>query len=1002
MRALSLAVGLACILIGSGAFARHLRAYRSPFSFRLVAREDTTVKLGLLAEDKLEAVRLNRILVSKEMPTESVLVVKPDGKAVFFYSDLFLRHFRGREQVSNAKDVWGRAKEDLLRFPRSATPPKFLRDIWRINATHLYMNHREDILWWTGELVYRFEFAFPVRWLKLESPEGRKTVVGDWEWEKVGRAVKIYASTDGKNWVLIWRSHGNGGKTLVEAEIPPEMRGTKIIYLKFWGQNANVLFNLFVTAELDAREALPLLRLRRGENCFVFEDAPDSSHKAIVFWEGKGIRAIVKRPRIAYPEEEPKVVVQQNEIVVLFPERVGVWLEADGGIVRGIKRLTVGQREVLGQLRVKAPTASVIVGGKVEPVEDWAAYLEERDRKRRAKKITRHQFPEREGQGLKIEQMPVEGKLINWGMEGEWVCVTLNLTKGVAHWLFSPAEERLGGGAYRGLRWKLRLEGVGRVYEVTVEEPVAFTFGDWRLQQVWGPFEEHRLGVMGEFYMPERGYFARQQPFFFLAGEEGAKVGFFGKVVHAVVSERSEIDRLVLRSKIPVRAGKVVETPDKFWLFREGNFSSRWDALNEWTWVYDSLAQRYREMKEIKPLEPKPTLLWQAGWSPNIWGRNYFAAAKAGLPRTERWFYRLAKEMPKLAKWGVRAVYISGALESDADHKREEWLAGSFCFGSTCAPWRLEVSPCMGGEEGLRHLCQEAHRYGVRILLWSTPAHLSNSSPLLRQHPEWLAWRNDGRPEHFGYSDITGVSLRKGYFEYAVGQLEKIRKTTGYDGFWWDSFLTFGILTDFSVSSPYPQLDETLEMMKRLQAAGCGEMHIEGCGPFGLSSGGHANGRRRDIFERVKGREYGLYYFVADLIKAHELEPGSYFRALAGKGILGITSIQDFERLRAEAREKIVRLNDAFLKVLPFMKRRKLLGEGEKWLGVEWLDESGKPRILFSFEPMEWRVSKEARVVELTEGKRFVADNGTVNAEKWRIYFIEFDVGRQRHSPLKR
>jgi hypothetical protein len=95
------------------------------------------------------------------------------------------------------------------------------------------MNYAEDILWWTGELVYRFKFTFPVLSLKLESPEGEKATVGDWEWEKVGRAVRIYVSTDGRNWVFIWKSHGKGGVTPVDAEIPPEMKGARTVFLKF-------------------------------------------------------------------------------------------------------------------------------------------------------------------------------------------------------------------------------------------------------------------------------------------------------------------------------------------------------------------------------------------------------------------------------------------------------------------------------------------------------------------------------------------------------------------------------------------------------------------------------------------------------------------------------------------------------------------------------------------------------------------------------------------------
>jgi len=55
---------------------------------------------------------------------------------------------------------------------------------------------------------------------------------------------------------------------------------------------------------------------------------------------------------------------------------------------------------------------------------------------------------------------------------------------------------------------------------------------------------------------------------------------------------------------------------------------------------------------------------------------------------------------------------------------------------------------------------------------------------------------------------------------------------------------------------------------------------------------------------------------------------------------------------------------------------------------VEWLDGRGKPRVLFAFEPMKWRVPKGEEVVELTSGDRYVAKEGVVRAEPWRVYLV--------------
>ncbi|NOY79531.1 MAG: hypothetical protein GXP31_00865 [Kiritimatiellaeota bacterium] len=953
-----------------------LRIERSPHRFVLVSPKKQRMELGIVALDSLLDVRMNGRRLAGSMPAESVLSLRPDGRAVFSYSDRFLRSFRGREQLLNAKDGSGSPIEEFRHFPAArARAPKFLLDVWKVDATRLFMNSREDILWWTGELTYRFNFAFPVLSLKLESPNGRRTMVGDWEWRKVGRAVKVFASADGKLWTLIWQSHGKGGRTPVDAQLPPEMKGAKTVFVKFRGQNANVLFDLFVTAELDARTALPLLSLRHGANRLEFHDAPGSSHRALVFWKGRGVKLARSAPAFTYPRNDTAVAVRDQEIDIRFPEGVGVRLETQEGRVEGIRRITVGQREVLASVLGGARQPSIIVGGKIEPVRDWAAYLAQRERD--CGKSGR--FPKHGG--LKTEKAPVAGAFAGWHKEGDWVCISVKSERGEAEWLFAPAKARIGDGTYKGVRWKLRLRGIGRAYEVTVEEPVAFSAGDWRLAQVWGPFEEFRLDFFCDLRMPERGYFARQQPFFFLAGESGAVLSFFDHVVHAVVSERREADRIVVRSRIPVRGDNVIETPEKVWLFREGDFSSKWDALNEWTAVFDALDERYRAEKGIAPVEPKPTLLWQSGWNSESWGRDYYSAARSGLPQKKRWFYRLAGEIPKLARWGVRVIYVNGALESDADYTKADRLPGSICFGSVCAPWRLAVSPCMGGTTGLKHLCDTAHRYGVKTVLWSTPAHLSNSSPLLSEHPGWLAWRADGQPEHFGYKDISGISLRRGYFEYAMRQYERIHTATGFDGVWQDSFLTFGILTDFSASRPYPQLDETIEMQRRLQAMGCTEINIEGCGPYGLSSGGCGFGRPL-FFSRITGKEYGFYCYMADT----SVEPESFFRTLASKGVIGIKSISAFEQLPATARKRIVTFNHAYLQALPFMQRRRLLGKGEKWIGVEWFDRRGRRTVLFAFEPLERKVPADGSVWDVVDGRQVATDNGSLTAEPWHVY----------------
>ncbi len=152
-------------------------------------------------------------------------------------------------------------------------------------------------------------------------------------------------------------------------------------------------------------------------------------------------------------------------------------------------------------------------------------------------------------------------------------------------------------------------------------------------------------------------------------------------------------------------------------------------------------------------------------------------------------------------------MYLHGLIESDADHGSNEYLPGSRNSGSVCGPWRLKAGPALGVEKGLAYLCKKAEALGITIVSWMGPAHLSHSSPILKEHPEWIALAANGKPDHWGYKDIVGVNLKKGYLDYAARQFEKTIKKTGLRGVWIDSFCTFGILTDFSEKDPYPQLE---------------------------------------------------------------------------------------------------------------------------------------------------------------------------------------------------
>ncbi|RMD95930.1 MAG: hypothetical protein D6814_12335, partial [Calditrichaeota bacterium] len=110
---------------------------------------------------------------------------------------------------------------------------------------------------------------------------------------------------------------------------------------------------------------------------------------------------------------------------------------------------------------------------------------------------------------------------------------------------------------------------------------------------------------------------------------------------------------------------------------------------------------------------------------------------------------------------------------------------------------------------------------------------------------------------------MTGTSQRSGYFEYAIQEYQRTFADLGYDGIWQDSFLTFGVLPEYRARQPFPTLDRTLAMQQEFWRLGMTEVHIEGCGPLGLSTGvfGHEPAIPADL-EPMREKEYGLYHYV--------------------------------------------------------------------------------------------------------------------------------------------
>lgn len=691
----------------------------------------------------------------------------------------------------------------------------------------------------------------------------------------------------------------------------------------------------------------------------------------------------------------PRVVISDTELRVSFPGRptVEAVLSMQDGEIVGLSHISVGGCDVLASPSIAMQCPIVmrkIVGGGIAPITDLDVYLAER-----AKTGERHRFPQR-GQ-IQTADVPLRGCLVGWRRQGKAIVADVALPSGRAEWCLARAATRTHGGAYAGLSWQVRLYDVGRVFEMDVQEPVVFAEGDWRFQQRGNqtndkPEEEFRLSLHPDpnqpYGMTKRKYNARQQPFFFLAGTRGATLSFFDRISCSEVGETQKEDRIMLHSTIPVRPDPqgCIMTPVKSWLFRQADLSDKWNAINEWTWAWDRVVGDLHAQVGLTLTEPLPILFHQQFDTPGLEYGITPALRKsiAPPPLEDSWLYHFANDVvPKAAQWGIGVIELRAVLDTDIDHAEAECPAGSFASDSVCSPWGLRISPKLGGEAGLAYVVQKAHAEGIKVAIWSAPAHQSVCSPVVRAHPDWLMFDAEGRVNNRGYVTLVGMDLATGFRAYLEDGYRRLRAETGLDGVWADSYCAFGADRDMSDAAPYPQLDEVVLLQRAMQRMGYTLLMKEDCGPFGLSS-------RSSGLAGVLGREYLRYYFLynhSDPSKRYD--PDSYFRSLASKSVMELRVPRDFEALPSEIRDRIVRTNFAYREVLPLLKRRFVLGDGDTWKGVAWADRRGRTRVLFSFVAFDWPVPKNARGRELMIGDTFSASKGVVHAQPWRVYVLD-------------
>ncbi len=965
------------LLLGTAAVAeqdRETEGWREvslPTEIAPLRATDGDPVLGILARSALEEPRLGPVPLVGRLPAGASLRLRADGTALFGYADLL----GGRLRNSWLTPVDDPDEIDLLDPANAAAAPKLLEEIRRNPPNALVHVREADAVLWSGDLILRFDFRRPVRSLRLASADGSAaTRVGD-----LGSGLEIAFSDDGARWRTVWRSPEPGDDTRVTAELPSSLRGAEEIWLRLRSPEG-ALRELRVSAELAAEDLLSVLR---GKQAVILRSAGGSPKRAILFGTARPVEADPTDAVFRFPESEPEVIERTDRIRVLFPDRAGIELarDADGGIT-GIRRIFAGDRVLVDVLPERFTggemALEILEPGEVGGVRDWKAYLRERE----ARDMV---WPRRGARPLRIRPLSAYRYLGAEITGGEVVLRFAGAGEARLALALASFTGELDGRRHSGLAWQLRVAGIPGAIGLRVLEAAVVEKGAWNFQQLWGRWIERRADFVTPFTLPRAWYFADSQPFHFQAGPQGTRIATFDRAVAARVAVEEEAGRLRIEASIPLAAGEggTRLTPWRLWLSDPTPIADKWAALDRWTDLHEALAAGWREDLGLARSEVRPMLWHSHGFAPR-------AAGAAGAD----YFAELAGEALEIAEaHAFPRFLIDGPWESDWGHDETEYLKGSGSFGSANAPWRLVPEPALGGRDGLRRLAEAARKRGIDLLLWTTPGHLSNSSPLLVENPDWLRWRIDGRPEDADYGDITGTAMESGWFDYAAGAAAGLARTVPFAGFHVDSWLTFGVYADARAPAPEPALSRSIALQKAWRRAGLSTILLEGVGPFGISGGGFggellANPEEaplaRRAFEQIRGREYGLYRYVADT----EVEPRSYYRALAAGGAVSINLLDFLERLDAPTRQAVARANRDHAAVRELMQRRRLIGRGEDWLGVSWTRDDSDAVAVFAFARFELPTEGRDLVRDVTAGEtRRVS--GTLTTEPYHTYRLE-------------
>lgn len=240
------------------------------------------------------------------------------------------------------------------------------------------------------------------------------------------------------------------------------------------------------------------------------------------------------------------------------------------------------------------------------------------------------------------------------------------------------------------------------------------------------------------------------------------------------------------------------------------------DALNLWTRVLDQEHEKSRRQFALEPEGP-PAIVF----SHNVWTNMRFDSTYEHV-------------IDVACEFGADYVFIDPVWEHQEALKEEldaaipsdlqkDTILAKFWHQNMCVTLDFAVAEILGGEQGLKALCERATAKGVKIISWmathcSPNSALQTNKELGRGQAGIFAARESGRHPDTGYpASCWTLNLNTPVADYIRERILGVCKRTGLAGFLWDSLSNLGWWQiDYSQNTMRPQFDRLMELFSAL------------------------------------------------------------------------------------------------------------------------------------------------------------------------------------------